>query len=131
MLIWKSYRFEAAHFLPGVPPTHKCSKNHGHSYKIRVAVFGKPDPKTGFVMDYGDISEVVKRLVVNRLDHTTLNDIIKNPTAELLAIWIWNRLKQEIPNLEQVEVQETDTSGALYSGETYDHPELLTGEFTA
>ena len=50
----KSFRFEAAHDLPGFPEGHKCRRLHGHSYQIRVHVEGEVDATTGCVIDFGD-----------------------------------------------------------------------------
>ena len=47
----KEYRFEAAHHLPRVPPGHKCSRLHGHSYRVELHVRGKVDPQTGWLVD--------------------------------------------------------------------------------
>jgi len=54
-----TFRFEAAHFLPRVPPEHPCSRVHGHSYVVIVTVHGDVDPDTGWVMDFGHLAEVV------------------------------------------------------------------------
>src|SRR4051812_2257031 len=59
----RSYRFEAAHFLPKVPPGHKCARMHGHSYSIDVAIEGEIDPERGWVMDFADIDEHVQPLM--------------------------------------------------------------------
>ncbi len=69
MEITKTYRFEASHILPKHPG--KCSRLHGHSWVLHVSVEGPINPETGFVMDFGDISKVVKPLVES-LDHRHL-----------------------------------------------------------
>ncbi|HSD90919.1 MAG TPA: 6-carboxytetrahydropterin synthase QueD, partial [Kofleriaceae bacterium] len=83
----RTYRFEAAHFLPKVPPGHKCARMHGHSYQIDVIIEGEIGQETGWVMDFADIDEHVTPLV-RRLDHHVLNEIedLANPTSELLAV---------------------------------------------
>lgn len=70
MLLRKSFRFEASHVLPKHPG--KCSRLHGHSWILHVAVRGPVNDATGFVMDYGIISTYVKRLIVDKLDHSHL-----------------------------------------------------------
>ena len=90
--ICKTYSFDAAHFLPNVAATHKCRNMHGHTYKVEVIVRGEIHPKTGFVVDFAEIDRYVKRLI-ERLDHKVLNNIMENPTAELIACWFL----QEIP----------------------------------
>ena len=71
----KEFAFEAAHRLPGLPAEHKCSRLHGHSFKITVYVEGDVDPEFGWVIDFGDIKSAVKP-IIDRLDHFYLNEII-------------------------------------------------------
>ena len=113
----KDFRFEAAHFLPNVPEGHKCRRIHGHSFRGEVAVRGPLDPKLGWVIDFADLKKVVEPLV-NELDHYLLNDIagLENPTAELLAVWIWRRLQPQVPNLHRITLEETCTSRCHYYG---------------
>ena len=117
MEIIKSFRFEAAHYLPKLPETHKCRRMHGHSFKFDVHVEGPLDPELGWVMDFGDISRLVKPLV-EELDHYLLNEIpgLENPTSEVIAVWIWNRLKPELPGLSCIVVYETCTARCEYRG---------------
>jgi 6-pyruvoyltetrahydropterin/6-carboxytetrahydropterin synthase len=116
--IFKEFTFEAAHRLPHVPDGHKCGRLHGHSYAVTIHVDGPVDPRSGWVRDFGDLSAVVKPLVAE-LDHYYLNDIegLDNPTSEVLARWIWERLCPQLPDLSQVAVRETCTSGCVYRGE--------------
>lgn len=118
MEIFKEFTFEAAHRLPMVPEGHKCGRLHGHSYRITIHVQGPIDPKAGWVMDFADVKMAFKPLLA-QLDHYYLNDIdgLDNPTSEVLARWIWRRLKLELPTLSRVLVHETCTSGCLYAGE--------------
>ncbi|HEY0141051.1 MAG TPA: 6-carboxytetrahydropterin synthase QueD [Thermoanaerobaculia bacterium] len=113
----KDFRFEAAHFLPNVPEGHKCRRIHGHSFRGEVAVRGPIDPSLGWVMDFADLKRAVDP-IVNELDHYLLNDIagLENPTSELLAIWLWKRLKAEVPLLHRVTIEETCTSRCHYFG---------------
>lgn len=118
MLIFKQFTFDSAHFLPNVPEGHKCKYMHGHTYRLTVYIDGKPDPLLAWVMDFGDVKKVVKS-VVDMLDHKVLNDIsgLENPTCEYIAIWIWDKVKGEIPALSKIELYETPTSGVIYEGE--------------
>ena len=118
MEIWKEFGFEAAHLLPNVPDGHKCKRLHGHSYRVRVCVEGEPDLKLGWVVDFAEIREACEP-IRRRLDHYYLNEIegLENPTSEVLARWIWRRLKPVLPILSTVEVSETCTSGCAYRGE--------------
>jgi 6-pyruvoyltetrahydropterin/6-carboxytetrahydropterin synthase len=118
MEIFRDFTFEAAHRLTAVPPEHKCARLHGHSYRVRVSVEGEVDPATGWVMDFGDLKHAFRPLL-DRLDHYYLNDIpgLENPTSEVLARWIWERLSAAALPLAAVEVRETCTSGCVYRGE--------------
>ena len=113
----RSYRFEAAHFLPKVPTGHKCARMHGHSYQVEVVVEGEIDPERGWLMDFAEIDEHASP-VMRELDHQVLNEVagLGNPTSELLAVWIWNRLRG-LPGLVEVAVSETPTSRCVYRGQ--------------
>ncbi|MBA3397889.1 MAG: 6-carboxytetrahydropterin synthase QueD [Deltaproteobacteria bacterium] len=113
----RSYRFESAHFLPKVPPGHKCARMHGHSYLVEIVIEGEVDPERGWVMDFAEIDEHVGPLV-RQLDHQVLNEIagLANPTSELLAIWLWQQLAA-LPGLAEVVVAETPTSRCVYRGQ--------------
>lgn len=114
----KSFSFEAAHWLPTFPEGHKCRRMHGHSFHIDVFVRGEVPQEQGFLVDYGDIKQAVEP-VCNELDHYVLNDIggLENPTAEMIAKWIYDRLKPALPLLAAVHVHETCTTEAIYRGE--------------
>jgi 6-pyruvoyltetrahydropterin/6-carboxytetrahydropterin synthase len=113
----RSYRFEAAHFLPKVPPGHKCARMHGHSYQLDVVIEGEIDDR-GWVMDFTDIDEHVAPLV-KKLDHQVLNEIegLVNPTSELLAVWFWQRIAPTLAGLQEVIISETVTSRCIYRGQ--------------
>jgi 6-pyruvoyltetrahydropterin/6-carboxytetrahydropterin synthase len=117
MKITQAFSFEAAHFLPNVAPTHRCRAMHGHSYRVELQLDGPLDPVTGFVVDFFDI-EAAFRPLLARLDHHCLNDIkgLENPTAEIIAVWIWERTKKSLPQLVKVTVFETKDSYAEYEG---------------
>jgi len=118
MEIWKEFTFDAAHVLPNVPEGHKCLRLHGHTYRVRVYVSGEPDDRVGWVMDFGDIKAAFEP-ILDRLDHYYLNDIegLENPTAEVLARWIWQRLEPRLPMLSRIEIHETCTTGCSYEGD--------------
>ena len=117
MDIFKEFTFDSAHYLPNVPDTHKCRRMHGHTYRVRVVVRGPLDPVLGWVYDFADVKKLITT-IKNRLDHFTLNDIegLENPTAENLAIWIWNQLEPDLPGLKELWVLETPESGCVYRG---------------
>jgi 6-pyruvoyltetrahydropterin/6-carboxytetrahydropterin synthase len=112
--IRKQFRFEAAHVLPHHPG--KCSRLHGHSYRFDVVVDGPlqtSGPATGMVIDFDDIAAVVRPAVVERLDHSSLNDLLPNPTAEHIALWIFAELRERVNGLSEIVVWETATACAI------------------
>ena len=117
MEIYKDFTFEAAHLLPNVPAGHKCARLHGHSFMVRVVVAGDIGQNSGWIMDFTDIKTAFKP-IEQELDHYYLNDIegLENPTSEILAQWIWIRLKISLPLLSRIEIKETCTSGCIYTG---------------
>ncbi len=117
MEIFREFTFEAAHRLPNLPPEHKCSRLHGHSFRVTVHVEGPLMPREGWVMDFADLKRAFQPLY-DRLDHHYLNDIegLENPTSEVLARWIWERLAPVLAGMSQVVVRETCTSGCVYRG---------------
>ena len=118
MIIFKEFTFDSAHSLPHVPEEHKCRRVHGHTYRLKVFVEGPLVPRLEWVMDFTDIKDAVKP-VVKQLDHYYLNDIngLENPTCENIAVWIWDRLKERLPQLKRIEVFETPTTGVVYEGQ--------------
>ena len=114
-----TFTFEAAHRLPHVPEDHKCRRLHGHSFTVDVVVEGVIDPQHGWLMDYGDIKEAAAP-IRKQLDHRYLNEIdgLENPTSEMIAIWIWQRLTDDLPQLREVGVRETCNNACIYRGST-------------
>lgn len=117
MKISQAFKFEAAHFLPGVPATHRCSRMHGHSYRVEIQLEGPVDPHTGFVIDFFDVEKSFAAIMA-ALDHRCLNEVegLDNPTAENIAIWIWERLKPDLGQIASVRVYETADCWAEYDG---------------
>ena len=114
----RTFDFEAAHLLPHLPPDHKCRRLHGHSFKVEIMVGGECDPTLGWLIDYAEISKIFKP-IWEQLDHRYLNEIpgLENPTSEVIAAWIWQRLKPSLPILNEVQVAETCTARCVYRGE--------------
>ena len=117
MKIFKDFTFEAAHKLPLVPQDHKCFNLHGHSFRVRIYVEGNIN-EMGWVMDFADIKLMCKP-IIDVLDHSYLNELegLDNPTSENIAIWIWQKLKPMLANLNNIEVMETCNSGCIYDGQ--------------
>ena len=117
--IAQTFTFEAAHSLPNVPDGHRCKRLHGHSYRVDLSVAGEVDDRTGWVVDFYDI-EAAFAPTLATLDHFTLNDVpgLENPTAERIAIWIWDRVKPLLGGLSEVAVYEVAGSVARFHGAT-------------
>ena len=114
----KEYRFEAAHQLPHVPPGHRCARVHGHSFRFEIHVTGPVDAHTGWLIDFGELDNVVMPLV-DRVDHHMLNEIegLEKPTSEVCAKWLFDRIKSGIPQLTALTFYETHDARCVYRGE--------------
>lgn len=112
----QGFRFESAHFLPNVPDTHRCKTMHGHSYRVDVHVTGPTGERSGMVIDFFDVDDAFEP-VMAALDHQVLNTVegLENPTAENIAIWIFNTLSG-LKGISKVVVHETEFSRASYQG---------------
>lgn len=114
----KAFTFEAAHDLPTFPEGHKCRRLHGHSFRIEIVVAGEVDETQGYLIDYGEVKRICKP-VIDGLDHRYLNEIdgLENPTSEMLARWLWQRIKPQLALLDAIIVYETCTASAEYRGD--------------
>jgi 6-pyruvoyltetrahydropterin/6-carboxytetrahydropterin synthase len=115
VIVRRSFDFEAAHRLPHHPG--KCRELHGHSYRLVVSVDRPVDAVTGLAIGFSDLKRIVRESVVAELDHRCLNDHIENPTAEVVAAWIWRRLGPVLSGLVEVELYETRRCSVVYRGE--------------
>ena len=114
MLIRKQFKFEAAHVLPYHPG--KCARLHGHSYRLDVSLEGPLQdvgPARGMIEDFDTLKSVVSETVIEPLDHRSLNDIIENPTAERIVLWIWQRLAPQLAGLAELTLWETRSACAV------------------
>lgn len=112
MKVTTEFHFDAAHRLPGLPETHKCHRLHGHTYRLQVTVEGAVG-NDGFVIDFADVKSAVNPLI-SQLDHYYLNDVIANPTVEVMLEWLWERIK--LPGLCELTLFEGISNHATYSG---------------
>ncbi len=117
MTIFRQFTFDSAHFLPYVAEDHKCRQMHGHTYRLTIYMTAEPDEQLGWVMDFADVKKVMTP-ILDMVDHKTLNNVpgLENPTCELLAKWLWDKIKKEIPILSKIELYETPKSGVVYEG---------------
>lgn len=91
--ITRIFTFDSAHLLAW--HAGKCQRLHGHTYRLEVSLEG-PVGAHGIVMDFAELDALVQREVISRFDHRYLNDLLDNPTAELVAADIWERLESGI-----------------------------------
>lgn len=116
--IEKIFRFEAGHQL--MHHDGHCKDPHGHSYRLIVTLRAdsliSKGHKTNMVIDFYDISNVVKPMIVEYLDHKWLNDTLEtdSPTAEYIAQWIYHHLEPKLPLLHSITIFETETSKVTY-----------------
>lgn len=117
MRLVKTITFEAAHFLPSFPEGHKCRRMHGHSFSVDIIVQGDIPPGQYHLIDYADLSRAIEPLRT-QLDHYCLNEVpgLENPTSEMIAVWLWERLKPTLSMLAEIVVRETCTSRCEYRG---------------
>lgn len=103
----------------------KCSNPnfHGHNYELIVSVTGEIDPETGFVIDVKVLKDIVKQEVEEPFDHKNLNLEVAdfanlNPTAENIAVVIWNRIRPHIAaeNALEITLYETPRNFVTYKG---------------
>ncbi|URM88715.1 6-carboxytetrahydropterin synthase [Streptomyces sp. MRC013] len=114
--ITKQFAFSASHRLDGLPEGHQCGRLHGHNYLVEVELSAGRDQLTGpgFVRDYGDLAGI-KGWIDEWLDHRHLNDVMKdNPSAEHLAVFIYEQWCTTYPELTAVRVSETPKTWAEY-----------------
>ncbi len=112
-----SFTFEAAHHLAWHPG--KCRNPHGHSYRLEVTVSGPLDDN-GVVVDFDHLRALVDRTLIDVWDHRDLNEIIDNPTAELLAHQAWALLTEAGLSLSTLRLWETEHSSAALTAEAGD-----------
>ena len=111
MRVSRDFRFEAAHRLEDYEG--KCEALHGHSWKIRVTVEA-PVGDDGLAFDFLRLENETREKVIQVLDHSYLNDIMKPPSAERVAAWVWARLSH-LP-LAEVRIWETEDCSVAYDG---------------
>lgn len=104
----------------------KCNNyhGHGHNYVLEVVVEGEIDERTGYVIDLKVLKKIIIENIIRKVDHKHLNldvDFMKNviPTAENIAVKIWEQLVDKIPNgrLYKIRLSETENNYVEYFGE--------------
>jgi len=94
MKVGRTFHFDASHFIP----EHKgaCKQLHGHTYTLEVVIESSVK-KDGMVVDFAILKQIVEEHVLAKLDHSSLNDLFENPTAETIVEWIAQQLKGKLP----------------------------------
>ncbi|MBN2159181.1 MAG: 6-carboxytetrahydropterin synthase QueD [Spirochaetes bacterium] len=111
--------FSSAHQLRGY--RGKCEGVHGHNWRVEVEVEGERLNDIGLLMDFTDLKRILKE-VVDPLDHVMLNEVDgfrdNNPSSELIARHIYNRVKERLPadiSVAAVTVWESENAKAVYT----------------
>jgi len=131
--VFRKAHFNAAHRLHN--PSWSDSKNreifgkcnntnyHGHNYDLIVKVSGEIDPETGYLIDLKILKDIIIKKVEDRFDHKNLNLDVEefsnlNPTAENIAVVIWNRLRKQLDQKFELSVRlyETERNFVEYEG---------------
>ena len=107
--------FDAAHCLRDYPGS--CQRLHGHTYRVQVTYRADRLSETGVAIDFRHVKEIL-HATLDYMDHQYINELpefsIQNPTAENIARFVYERLKEHNPQLHRVSVWETPTSRATY-----------------
>jgi 6-pyruvoyltetrahydropterin/6-carboxytetrahydropterin synthase len=117
--VFRKENFNAAHRLnnPGwdliknAEIFGKCNNPnyHGHNYELMVRVTGEVNPETGYVYDMKKLSDLIKKEIIEKFDHKNLNLDVEefrniNPTAENIAVVIWNKLRKKIAEEFEIKI---------------------------
>ena len=103
----------------------KCNNpnGHGHNYTLEVTICGEVNPITGYLIDLKLLKQIIIESIINKVDHKNLNLDVeflagKIPTAENIAIAVWNELESKIPNgkLYSIKLLETENNYIEYKG---------------
>jgi 6-pyruvoyltetrahydropterin/6-carboxytetrahydropterin synthase len=104
-------KFDAAHFLPNHPG--KCKNLHGHTWKVRIKIVADELNKDGMIIDFHELKKIV-----NEFDHDSINNTLKNPTAENLAKHFFEKVIGAVKDIKgssvEVEVWESEKSSIKY-----------------
>jgi 6-pyruvoyltetrahydropterin/6-carboxytetrahydropterin synthase len=112
--IWKDFNLDSAVRLRHAPEGHPLAGLHGHTYKLRLHLSAPLDQVMGWALDFGDVKEVFKP-VFKALDHHALHDIPNLPDGDAahLGHWVLAQARQRLPQLQRVDVFETDGCGVI------------------
>jgi 6-pyruvoyltetrahydropterin/6-carboxytetrahydropterin synthase len=122
--IWKDFNLDSAVRMRHAPAGHPLAALHGHTYKLRLHLSAPLDTVMGWALDFGDVKEVFKP-VFKALDHHALHDIPDLPDGDAanLGQWVMAQALQRLPQLDRVEIFETEGCGAIVC---LDHGQAIT-----
>jgi len=112
MLVTKEFSFDAAHRIK--LPDGQWENVHGHTWQLHVTVEG-PLQGNGLVIDFCEVDKIVRDKVLSRLHHQDLNDQFPQPSAECVAVWVWDQLSDLA--LKEVKVWEEPGCSVTYHGQ--------------
>ena len=122
--VFRKEHFNAAHRLfnadwddkKNMEVFGKCAlpNYHGHNYELIVKIVGEPDEKTGYVMDLKELSDLIEEKILERFDHKNLNldtEEFKNlnPTAENIAVVIYDKIRARLDSAYEIKVRLSET----------------------
>ena len=113
--ITKEFHFSASHELKNLPENHQFFRLHGHNYIVKVELQSDDLNEYDFVQDYGELSKI-KKYIDDNFDHRHLNEVMDhvNPTAELIAKYLYDLFINEYPKIVAIHVSETPKTWAVY-----------------
>ena len=112
--ISKEFHFSASHQLFGLEEGHPCGRMHGHNYIVKVFLTGEPKEPARFVEDYRNL-DPIKKWIDDTLDHKHLNDVFPfNPSVEHMSKYIYDKFKEQFPELSAIEMSETPKTNCRY-----------------
>jgi len=112
MRVGRTFHFDSAHFLPDYKG--KCENPHGHTYRLDVEVEDNVGGD-GMVLDFNKLKDIVDEQVLSKLDHENLNNVVENPTAEIITEWVWKQLDGKL-NVCKIRLWEGDRKWVEKSG---------------
>lgn len=119
VLVSHEFQFNASHWLPNVPAGHQCARLHGHHFSVIISVRARAFPENSMLLY--DLIARHWHPIKQQLQGHCLNDIpgLENPTSELLALWLWQKLEDSLPGLATISICETVTAGCSFDGAVF------------
>jgi 6-pyruvoyltetrahydropterin/6-carboxytetrahydropterin synthase len=112
--IWKEFTFDSAVCIKRAAPSRAESALHGHTFKLRLQIKAPLDEVMGWTLDFGDVKAIFKP-IFQMLDHRPLHEMAELADSDTasIAAWIHGTTRLHLPQLERVELYETEGCGAI------------------